>query len=129
MRSQYKPRIIISTDRYNKTKGENSANYMQFRESLDMGGIKYHKSFGYFEGIHERSFLIDYTPRNFEVALGAMRFYEQDCILIIDNEGFGTLHYSEDKEPEIIGKINVSDKEPSGDHTYLPFTCEYITFT
>lgn len=127
MRTQYKPRIVISTDKLTATRGENSGNYMLFYKSLIESKTPFLTAKGKYKGQDERSFILDNTPDNLKMALKAMRYFNQDTILTIDNEGTGELVLANGLS-EKLGKLEVSDREPQGDHTKVLSTGQYFTF-
>jgi len=127
MRTQYTPKIILSTDRHDVEQGVNSANFIQFLEVLEKVGVPYLRTRGSYDGYEERGFILEDNKRNREIAFGAMEFYNQDCILIMDNEGTGTLHFQEGGLKK-IGKLKVLTEKPQGDYTKVLDSSEYFTF-
>ena len=128
MRSQYNPIIIISTDKLTNSQGTNSKNYIQFLASLELGGISYRRCRGLYDGHVERSFILENTPENLKLAKQTAKFYNQESILIMDNEGKGELLYPEKGITESLGKLNVTTEKPQGDYTKVLDTCQYFTF-
>lgn len=127
MRTQYKPRVVVSVDRHDNTPDQNARNYIQFRAALVEQGIKFFDCRGVFEGREERSFLIDMGKKSLPLALGVLSYYNQDSILIIDSEGGGTLLHN-DEQRTMIGHLKVTNMKPQGDYTYVPEVGEYFTF-
>ena len=118
MRSQYRPMIIMSTDRLELPHHVNAENRAMFSSSLYNLGITTMYSHGEFLGQPEKGFVFEDTPKNRAIALQAMEQFNQECILTIDNEGFGILVYPDNREVR-IGRLKVYDKKPQGDYTYV----------
>lgn len=127
MRAQYQPRIVISTDQLVTSRGQNSANYMLFYKSLIESKTPFLTAKGKYEGNEGRSFIFDNTPDNMKMAMKAMKYFKQDTILTIDNEGSGYLVLANGLSKK-IGKLQVSTNEPQGDYTKVTDTKQYFTF-
>lgn len=128
MRSQYKPRIILSVENNKLTDIENANRKHQFQLSLNHLKIKSKQVLGVYNGIKENSIMLDDNEENRALAIQAMDFFEQDAILLITNEGRGHLLLSNLKETN-LGNMKVSQIKPTqGDYSYVPSSTQYITF-
>ena len=127
MRSQYNPMIVVAVDSKRNTKGQNSLNRMAFREALDRFKVDYQSCVGVYDGFEERSYMLPYNEAALILAESALKYYNQECFLVMDNEGRGTLVYK-DGLPKVIGFLETSDEKPKGDYTEVLSTGQYITF-
>ena len=128
MRAQYQPKIILSVSRLTAGNGENSRNFLALQSALKELGISFITAWGVYQGVGEASVCLAHNERNYGIAKQIARHYEQECILLIDNEGQGHLDYTNGKPTEKIGAMVVSKDKPKGDHTYFYSTREYLTF-
>ena len=120
------PKIFISTDRHDVPQGTNSSNFITFHESLTLAGKPFRVARGRYQGIEERSFVLEHSIENMGIALESAKVFNQDSILVLDNEGRGTLVYIDGRPDEVIGFINVGTERPQGDFTKIG--SQYITF-
>lgn len=118
MRSQYTPFIALSASKASLERGENSQRYVELTYALEVNKINYRKLVGQYNGIEERSFLIPFTEDNLHFALDMMEHFDQESILISDNEGRGKLQFKDGKL-ETLGFINVTNSKPTGDYTKI----------
>ena len=127
MRSQYIPRIYISVSKSELSEDDNKMRTSAFGMALHKLGIEHLRANGTYQGIAEQSFILKDNEKNRELARQTMEFYKQECILVTDNEGTGTLLYRNGNK-KILGKMKVSKTKPSTDYTQVSKTKEYVTF-
>ena len=127
MRSQYIPKIYLSVEHPDLSTDDNKMRTSAFAMTLYRLKIKSLRTNGKYNDTSEASFILEDNEKNRNIAMQAMAFYKQECILVSDNEGFGTLLYHNGNKKE-IGKLKVSNTRPKGDFTQVDSTKEYITF-
>jgi len=128
MRSPYTPLIILSTQQLGIDKFINHTNHITLVSSLDLAKKPYLIAQGVYDGHSEMSIILENNPENELIAMEIANQFDQECILLTDNEGTGILKYLDGRDTVKLGSINVSGKKPDGDYTYVGNTGEYITF-
>ncbi len=127
MRSMYAPKIFLSVESEGIDNRERGLRHRSFNMVLDKLKIKHLMVTGKYNGTQETSYIIADNEQNRKIAMQAMEFYKQECILLLDNEGFGNLLYPDNTEKR-IGAMKVKTIKPQGDYTYLSDSQEYVTF-
>ena len=106
-------KIIMSTDRPNKTQLELHKARKEFEYVLDRGGFKYEVCEGVWEGEREQSYMIDLPLGNGFTTLKRLAFdrYKQDAVLRVTAYG-GTVLYSNDGTRENLGGFKQATSIP-----------------
>lgn len=128
MRMRYQPKIILSVQKFNVDQGENSRNHLALQGALKEMGLQYRLTYGRHQGQEESSVVLDYREHTLEVAMQIAREFDQDSILLIDEDGKGVLRYLTGRKDVKLGSMKVSDTKPNGDYTYFYDTREYLSF-
>ena len=126
MRSQYRPFIVFSSDRHDLSQGDNTQNYVEALYQLESNGIGYRRLKGVYKGQEGRSFMLELNDKNLSFAKDMAGKFNQECILVMDNEGRGILDYGDKQEN--IGFLQVSNTRPTGDHSKVLDSQQYFTF-
>lgn len=119
MRMQYKPIIIFSVDKSSLVAMTNAMNRRIVERDMAMLGISFEKVLGCYEGTEEWSYIVD--GKHAEIVRGMAKQYEQDCILLRDNENKCTLQYFDGRSPQFIGELVAVPQEialSAGAYTY-----------
>lgn len=127
MRSRYIPKIYLSVEHPQLDTDSNKMRTSAFAMTLNKLNIKHLRTTGKYKDTSEASFILEDTEKNRNIAMQAMEFFKQECILVSDNDGLGTLIYHNGNKKE-IGKLKVSNTKPQGDHTLVHSTNEYVSF-
>lgn len=119
MRMQYKPIIIFSVDRTTSSGFENAMNRRIAERDMAMMGIQFERVLGAYEGAEEWSYIVD--GKHAELIRGIAKHYNQDSILLRDNENQCNLQYFDGRPLQFIGELKQVSQEialASGCYTY-----------
>ena len=107
-------KIIMSTDRPNKTQLELHAARKEFEYVLDRGGFKYEVCEGSWLGEREQSYMITLPCGRGYTALKRLAFdrYKQDAVLRVSTYG-GTRLINNDGTRTILGAFKQADSIPA----------------
>ena len=107
------PKLIMSTDRPNKTQLELHKTRRTFEHNLKVMGATYEVCEGSWEGEREQSYMITLSPTVTYDTLKALAFtrYNQDAVLRIASYGGASLCFNDDT-CEFIGKFVQVDTIP-----------------
>lgn len=117
--------IIFTSDQKDKTEAMNKINRLTLQFILEEQKLAV-KCIGMFEGIAEDSFMIPWSVDNEQLVQRITRIYNQDCYLVIDANRHGSLHQTDGKCIESLGKYSTSTTKPDGDFTLI--NDQYIIF-
>lgn len=127
MRMRYTPKIFLSVDSVGLTNEETVNRHFQFNRVAQSLKLDCQQVTGKYNGVQETSYLMPDTEQNRRIAMQAMEEFNQECILLQCEEGFGTLLYKDGTRKK-IGSMKVSNTKPQGDYTYIAQSREYVTF-
>jgi hypothetical protein len=125
---QYVPCIIFSVSKSNLTDLENNRRSRIAENDLHRMNVSYTKVLGMYQGSSEWSYLVtDMTAVS--LVIGMAKEYDQDSILLRDNENNCTLKYFDGRPMESIGKlerVDVLEAFNGTAYTYNPITKQYF---
>ena len=130
MRNQYLPCMIFSVYKSDKPLVLNQHNTKLVEHELKRLGYSYEKVLGVYQGNEEISCIV--TGINLKVVskvLSLAKGFEQDSILLRDNENTCHLKFFDGREPLKIGKMNevsVETAMESDAYTYSPRLKRYF---
>ena len=133
MKAQYLPCIIFSVESSDLSTPENAMNKRIAENAMTNMGMEFEKLVGVYNGVLETSYLI--TDMNFLLtAMGIAKEFNQESVLLRDNENNCTLKYLSNNELQPIGKLeSIHETEAceifiqGGSYTYKPSTKQYFT--
>ncbi len=126
MRMRYKPRIFVSVYQDDVELYDNMVNALDAFRGMKSTGATVTPVEGVYKGYKEKSMMLYNTQDNLENVLKLAKHFNQESVLITDEEGKGWLRYLDGRKDELIGRLKVSETEPNGD--YSKVGREYITF-
>lgn len=127
MRAQYLPLVIFSVDKSNLSSIENSMRQRQVENDMHHLGIHYTKVLGSYKGSEEMSYMVTDMTK-IELIRGIAKVFEQESILLRDNENRVTLQYFNGQPSESIGfleNVMVDEALTHDSWTYIPTTKQY----
>ena len=110
------PKLIMSTDRPNKTQLELHKTRRTFEHNLKVMGATYEVCEGSWEGEREQSYMITLAPHVSFSALKALAFdrYKQDAVLRVSTYGGASLHHN-NGTIDGVGTFTRVDTKPTND--------------
>jgi len=110
------PKLIMSTDRPNKTQMELYTTRKGFEHYLQHMGATFEVCEGVWEGEREQSYMITLAPHVSFNALKALAFehYKQDAVLRVSTYGGASLHHN-DGTIDGVGIFTHVDTKPVND--------------
>lgn len=133
MRAQYLPCIIFSVESSTLSKPENAMNKRIAENAMVNMGIQFEKLVGSYNGGLETSYMV--TDLSFLLTcLGIAKEFNQESVLLRDNENNCTLKFLSDNSLQPIGKMEAiheteacSILRQGGSYTYKPSIKQYFT--
>lgn len=78
-----KQHIIFSVYRKEKSDEQNQLNFAQAKRALDKGDIEYKEIAGFYEGLHEKGFIVN--AKHVGLVYALCETYHQDSYMLLDN--------------------------------------------
>lgn len=120
MRAQYIPCIIFSVDQADLDHKHNVMAQKQVENDLRAMGINYERMLGVYQGNEETSYLVT-DMSAVSIILGIAREFNQDSILLRDNENNASLKFFDGRQILPLGKLNavsIDEAVKSDAYTY-----------
>ena len=120
MRAQYKPCIIFSVDKVDLDHKHNVMARIQAENDMIRMGIKFEVVLGVYQGNEETSYIVTDMSKA-KAVIGMALDFNQDSILLRDNENNCTLKFFDGRPMQSIGKLNevsVDQAMASNAYTY-----------
>lgn len=115
-------KVIMSAEKYDKNEIHNAERTIKLKEILDSKGYKYKLALGVYNKIKEVSFIIDTDGREDvvdQLDKIAEKHFDQESILVTDDEGFARLRYCGTNNYEALGEMKqISRDEALKEYAY-----------
>ena len=128
MRANYQPCIIFSVDKAGQDKYETYTGRTWAKTVMRNLGIKFEEVLGVYQGQEEMSFIVT-DMQYLSVILGLAKEFDQDSVLLRDNENFCHLKFFDGRDMMPLGYLKeVTEKEAkaSDAYTYSPSLNAYF---
>lgn len=122
MKTQYVPCIIFSVDQSSQPSITNSINRAVVERDMIAMGIDFEKVLGVYDNVEEFSYIVT-SLEHTSVILGIAKEYNQDSVLLRNNENKCHLKFFDGREPLYLGYLKQVDFEEamkSDAYTYSP---------
>lgn len=126
MRTQYTPKIIFSVFDSKLDIYENYSRHVSTKKYLKEAGVSFEEVNGVYKGEAEHSFIIKDTLTNRTHSWRLAKMFQQESVLLMDNEGTGLLFYLDSGKTEVLGRLKVTNRKPQGDYSKIGNT--YFNF-
>lgn len=128
MRMQYRPCVIFSVDRSERSEAANAHARKIAEHDMRSLGIHFEKVLGVYQGQEEYSYIVTQMDK-VGLIRGMAKEFDQECIMTRDNENKCNLIYFDGRPPLYLGKLKqVSQAEALANdaYTYSPSLKNYF---
>lgn len=128
MRTQFKPCIIFSVEKSTLSFQANAHNRAMAENDMKNMGIHFEKVLGVYQGSEEFSYIVTDMSK-VQLILGMAKVYDQDSVLLRDNENRCHLKFFDGRSPEYIGfmrQVTQEEALKSDAYTYSPSLNNYF---
>ena len=89
---------------------DNKANTKELESHLMRSGLKFDRVEGCYKGVTENSFRVELSMKDYSLlSYLAFKLYQQDSVMVVDNENNANLHYGNGHRHS-IGKLIQTDE-------------------